>query len=312
MRIWRQRMDMSQEKSVTLGLIVLVIGAVAIGLAAPLVKLSELGPQAIGFWRMALAIPAALLWMAFDRNPPATDATPHGWKRYVFLALPGLLFACDLAFWHAGIKITTAANATFLANLQPVFVVLGAWLIFGQTITRRFMIAAGLSVAGAAILSSANVSIAPERLPGDVLSMMTAIWYAGYILAVRQARSYASTGTVIACTCAVTAPVLLGVTLAFGETLMPPTLADWWPLIGLALGVQIIGQGGVAFGLGRVPAQIASIVILIQPIVAALAGWLMFGEALVGIQFLGAGLVLVGVYLAQRRARAAASPRSAN
>lgn len=300
-------MTSAPDKSVTLGLIVLVLGAVSIGLAAPLVKLSDMGPQTIGFWRMAIAIPAALIWMLLDRNPPANAQTPSGLKRWLYLALPGLLFAGDLAFWHAGIKITTAANATFLANLQPVFVVLGAWLIFGETITKRFMIAAALAVVGAAILSSANISIAPERLPGDILSMMTAVWYAGYILAVRQARSFASTGTVIAWTTVVSAPVLLLVAIGFGETLIPPNLTEWGILVALALGVQIVGQGGVAFGLGRVPAQIASLVILIQPIVAALAGWLMFGEALIAIQFFGAGLVLTGVYLAQRRARAVAS-----
>lgn len=300
-------MTSAPDKSVTLGLIVLVLGAVSIGLAAPLVKLSNMGPQTIGFWRMAIAIPAALIWMLLDRNPPAHAQTPSGPKRWLYLALPGLLFAGDLAFWHAGIKITTAANATFLANLQPVFVVLGAWLIFGETITKRFMIAAALAVVGAAILSSANISIAPERLPGDILSMMTAVWYAGYILAVRQARTFASTGTVIAWTTLVSAPVLLLVAIGFGETLIPPNLTEWGILVALALGVQIVGQGGVAFGLGRVPAQIASLVILIQPIVAALAGWLMFGEALIAIQFFGAGLVLTGVYLAQRRARAVAS-----
>ena len=300
-------MTSAPDKSVTLGLIVLVLGAVSIGLAAPLVKLSDMGPQTIGFWRMAIAIPAALIWMLLDRNPPANAQTPSGLKRWLYLALPGLLFAGDLAFWHAGIKITTAANATFLANLQPVFVVLGAWLIFGETITKRFMIAAVLAVVGAAILSSANISIAPERLPGDILSMMTAVWYAGYILAVRQARTFASTGTVIAWTTLVSAPVLLLVAIGFGETLIPPNLTEWGILVALALGVQIVGQGGVAFGLGRVPAQIASLVILIQPIVAALAGWLMFGEALIAIQFFGAGLVLTGVYLAQRRARTVAS-----
>jgi len=300
-------MGAPSDKSLTLGLVVLLAGAVSIGLAAPLVKLSEMGPQAIGFWRMALAIPAALLWMVFDRDPPRREGQPSGWKRYLFLALPGLLFAGDLASWHAGIKITTAANATFLANLQPVFVVLGAWLLFGETITRRFLIAAGLAVGGAALMSSANITIAPERLPGDALSMLTAVWYGAYILAVRQARAFASTGTVIAWTCAVSAPVLLVVAVAFGETLLPPTLTDWWPLIALAVGVQIVGQGGVAFGLGRVPAQIASLIILVQPVVAALAGWLMFGEAFVAIQYAGAGLVLAGVYLAQRRARAVAS-----
>ena len=297
----------TSDKSVLIGLIVLTAGAVAIGMAAPLVKLSELGPQTVGFWRMALAIPFAFLWMLLDRNPPAKADTPAGPRRWFFLALPGLLFAGDLAFWHAGIKITSVANATFLANLQPVFVVLAAWLIFKETITRQFLLAAGLAVAGAALLSAGNLTVAPDRWPGDVLSIATAVWYASYILAVRQARRFASTGTVIFFTVAVTAPILGMVALAFGETIWPPTATDWLVLAALAIGVQIIGQGGVAFGLGRVPAPVASIIILVQPVVASIAGWWMFGEAFSALHYAGAALVLAGVYWVQGRSRAAAA-----
>ncbi len=300
-------MSDTSEKSVFVGLIVLVAGAVAIGMAAPLVKLSELGPQTVGFWRMALAIPFAFLWMQFDRNPPPRADTPSGWKKWLALALPGLLFAGDLGFWHAGIKITSVANATFLANLQPVFVVLASWLIFKEVITRQFLLAAGLAVAGAALLSAGNLTVAPDRWPGDALSIGTAVWYASYILAVRQARRFASTGTVIFFTVLVTSPILGLAALGFGEAILPGSLTDWAVLLGLALGVQIIGQGGVAFGLGRVPAPVASIIILIQPVVASIAGWLMFGEAFTPLHYAGAALVMAGVYWVQRRSRTAAS-----
>jgi len=302
-------MSEANEKSALIGLIALIIGAIAIGMAAPLVKLSELGPQTVGFWRMALAIPFALLWMLFDRNPPSKPEAPAGWQRWLYLSLPGLLFAGDLAFWHTGIKITSVANATFLANLQPVFVVLAAWLIFKEKITRNFMFAAGLAVAGAALLSVSNLTVAPERWPGDALSVATAVWYASYILAIRQARRFASTGTVIFFTVAVSAPILGLAALGFGETLLPGSMTDWLVLLGLAVGVQIIGQGGVAFGLGRVAAPVASIIILIQPVVASIAAWAMFGEAFVPIQYAGAALVLAGVWWVQRKKRSVTGGR---
>lgn len=298
--------DNLTPRQIAIGTIVLILGAIGIGMAAPLVKQSAMEPTAVAFWRMALAIPAGLIWAVIDRKPQR-QAAPPGWRKYLYLALPGLLFAGDLAFWHSGIKITTVANATFLANLQPVFVVLASWLIFRDRPTRAFLIAAAVAVTGAGLLSVANISIAPERLPGDALSLITAVWYAGYILAVRRARAFASTGMVILWTSLASAPVLLIVAFGMGENLMPPTGLEWLILIGLALGVQIGGQGSVAFGLGRVPAPVASIIILVQPVVSAIAGWFMFGEALVAIQFFGAGLVLTGVWLAQRRAKPAAT-----
>jgi len=299
------------EKSALIGLIALILGAVAIGMAAPLVKLSDMGPQTVGFWRMALAIPFAFAWMLFDKNPPAANTSPSGWKRWFYLALPGLLFAGDLAFWHAGIKITSVANATFLANLQPVFVVLAAWLIFKEKISRNFMFAAGLAVAGAALLSASNLTVAPDRWPGDALSVATAVWYAAYILAVRNARRFASTGTVIFFTATLCAPILAITAFGFGETLLPGSMGDWLILLGLAIGVQIVGQGSVTFGLGRVPAPVASIVILIQPVIGSIAGWWMFGETFAPMQYVGAALVLTGVWWVQRKKRSVTGGRLA-
>ncbi|GJL96846.1 MAG: membrane protein [Hyphobacterium sp.] len=304
-------MPHTSDKSAMVGLAALILGAVAIGMAAPLVKLSELGPQTVGFWRMALAIPFAFLWMLFDKNPPPVDTSPSGWKRWFYLALPGLLFAGDLAFWHAGIKITSIANATFLANLQPVFVVLAAWLLFKEKISRNFMFSAGLAVAGAALLSVNNLTVAPERWTGDALSVTTALWYASYILAVRFARRFASTGSVIFVTAAVSAPLLALTAIGFGENIVPGTPGDWLILLGLALGVQIIGQGSVTFGLGRVAAPVASIIILIQPVIASIAGWWMFGEALATIQYVGGALVLTGVWWVQRKKRSVTGGRLA-
>ena len=286
------------------GVIVLFCAASLLGFAPILVKASELGPQAIGFWRLTLSLPVLAVWLWFEtrrakrREAAEGKAKPLSWKPVL---LAGLFFAGDLAFWHAGIKITTAANATLLANLTPIIVAVAAFFLFGETITRRFLAAAALALIGAVLLSAANIQFAPERLPGDVLSLLTSFWYASYLLAVRAARrAGAATVQLMFWSTLTAAPILLVVTLGFGEALLPATLMGWAPLLALGIIVHAGGQGGIAFGLGRTPAALATLIILIQPVVAATAGWLIFGEALVAIQWLGAGLVLAGVYAAQR------------
>lgn len=216
------------------------------------------------------------------------------------LVLAGIFFAGDLAFWHAGIKITTAANATLLANLTPIIVAIAGWVLFRERITARFALAAAIALFGAILLAAANVRIAPERLTGDILSALTAFWYASYILSVHWARRGASAPLVMVWSSAIAAVITLIVTLALGERLLPATLTGWLPLLALGVIVHAGGQGGIAFGLGRVPAALASLIILVQPVVAAIAGWIIFGEALVASQMLGAVFVLAGVYVAQR------------
>lgn len=297
-------MNHRQDQASVTGVLVLLAAACVIGFAAILVKLSELGPQAIAFWRLALAAPALGVWLIIEerRNrarPPVQPVRPA--RQWRILALAGVFFAGDLAFWHAGIKITTAANATLLANLTPVVVAVAAWALFREAITARFLIAAALALGGAVLLSAANVRFAPERLTGDVLSALTALWYAAYLLTVRAARlAGAGTARVMFWSTVIAAPLSLSIALIAGEALFPATLAGWAPLIALGVVVHVLGQGGIAFGLGRTPAALASLIILVQPVVAAAAGWILFGEALVMLQWFGAALVLTGVYLAQR------------
>ncbi|MGX6648499.1 DMT family transporter [Maricaulaceae bacterium MS644] len=300
------------------GVLVLLAAACVLGFAPILVKASELGPQAIAFWRLAFALPVLGVWLLVERRrerrrseravgseipAPARPAAAR------MLLLAGLFFAGDLAFWHAGIKLTTAANATLLANLTPIPVTIAALFLFGERITPRFIIAGALALGGAGLLSVASFQFAPERIPGDVLSALTSCWYAAYLLAVRAARrAGAATVQVMFWSTLIATPLTLGVALVSGEALAPSSLSGWAPLIALGLIVHCAGQGGVAFGLGRTPAALASLIILVQPVVAAAAGWWLFAEALVPVQWAGAALVLLGVYAAQRARPALSTP----
>ena len=291
--------EISRRESVR-GALVVFLGACIIGFAPILVKAAELGPQAIAFWRLTLALPVLAVWLALDlmnRRRKGQALKPPGPR---MLALAGLFFAGDLAFWHFGIKITTAANATLLANLTPIPVTIGAFLLFGEAITKRLVISGAIALFGAFLLAYANLQFAPERVLGDVMSALTACWYAAYLLAVRAARQAgAATIQVMFWSTLVASPITLLITMGVGETVLPSSANDWWLLLALGMVVHVGGQGGIAYGLGRTPAALATLIILIQPVVAALAGWYFFGEAMVSIQWLGAGLVLLGVYVAQ-------------
>ena len=104
----------------------LVFGAVAIGFAPIFVRLTETGPVAAGFWRLALALPL-LAPFAFGAPDGGRAGPPD---RAILLA--GVFFACDLAFWHYSIVLTSVANATVLANLTPIVVTVAGWWLFRE------------------------------------------------------------------------------------------------------------------------------------------------------------------------------------
>ena len=96
------------------------------------------------------------------------------------------------------------------------------------------------------------------------------------------------------------APLLLAIALAAGEPVWPGE-AGWTPVVALALSSQIVGQGLLVFSLGHFPPLIIGMALLTQPALAALVGWLAFGEMLVALDLLG--MVLVGTALVMARTR---------
>ncbi|RYF98929.1 MAG: EamA/RhaT family transporter, partial [Caulobacteraceae bacterium] len=64
---------------------------------------------------------------------------------------------------------------------------------------------------------------------------------------------------------------------------------------------HVIGQGLIVAGVGRTPASVAGLLLLIQPVTGALIAWPLFNEALTQVQLIGCALVLCGVWLAGRR-----------
>ncbi|MEA3191796.1 MAG: hypothetical protein QOD26_129 [Betaproteobacteria bacterium] len=271
----------------------LLVGAVFIALSPIFVRLSEAGPTATAFWRVALALP--VLWvlvLAFRQ--------PLKGPKLLFLAA-GVAFAGDLAFWHTSIKLTSVANSTLLANLASIFVTLAAWLLFRQRPRPLFLAALALALVGVALLVHTSLEFSRTALLGDALGVVTAMFYAWYILAVKGLRDRgAATLQVMALTSTLTALLLLPVALASGEQMLPASAYGWWILIGLALISHAAGQGLIAYALAHLPAPFSSVGLLLQPVVAAFFAWMLLSEPLVALQIAGGLVVLVAIWLARR------------
>ena len=268
----------------------LLLGAVFIALSPIFVRLSEAGPTATAFWRVALAVP--VLWLFF--RPPLRG------PKLLFLAA-GIAFAGDLAFWHKSIEFTSVANSTLLANLASIFVTLAAWVLWRERPRALFLAALALALIGVALLVHTSLDFSPTALLGDALGVVTAMFYAWYILAVKGLRDRgAATLQVMAVTTTLTAVILFPVALASGEQMLPSSAFGWWILLGLALVTHAAGQGLIAYALAHLPAPFSSVGLLLQPVVAAGFAWVLLSEPLVALQIAGGLVVLAAIWLAPR------------
>ncbi len=279
----------------------LLAGATCIALSPIFVRVSEAGPTATAFWRVALAVPALWLLCPVSGKTQGSGKTA-GWP--LFLAA-GAAFAGDLGFWHSSIKLTSVANSTLLANLASLFVTLAAWVFLRQRPRGLFLAGLAAALAGVALLVHTSLEFSPTGLAGDALGVVTAMFYAGYILAVKGLRDRGeSTLRLMAVTSTITALLLFPIALASGEQMLPATAFGWWTLIGLALVSHAAGQGLIAYALAHLPAPFSSVSLLFQPVMAALFAWVLLAEALVPLQVAGGCVVLAGIYLARRGSKA--------
>jgi drug/metabolite transporter (DMT)-like permease len=275
----------------------LLLGATCIALSPIFVRVSEAGPTATAFWRVALAVP--VLWVLYLLKARARTQRYSG--KWPLLLAAGFAFAGDLAFWHTSIKLTSVANSTLLANLASIFVTLAAWMFLKHKPTRLFLAGLAAALIGVALLVHTSLAFSSTGLLGDALGVVTAMFYAGYILAVKGLRDRGETTLhLMAVTSTITALFLLPVALASGEQMLPASAFGWWMLVGLALISHAAGQGLIAYALAHLPAAFSSVSLLFQPVMAALFAWLLLSEALVPLQIAGGMVVLFGIYLARR------------
>jgi len=284
-------------------LIALFAGATCIGMSPIFVRVSETGPTATAFWRVTLAVPVLwALYAAFERG--RTDSGAGARPSWKLLLAAAAAFAGDLGFWHLSLQYTSVANSTLLANLAAIFVTLAAWLLYRQRPTRLFTAGLATALVGVAMLVSTSVAQTPSRpsaLLGDGLGVITALFYAWYLLTVKKMRD-AGAGTLylMAVTTTATAVLLLPAALATGEVMLPHSDAGWWKLVGIALISHAGGQGLITYALAHLPAAFSSVSLLFQPVMAAVFAWLLLSEPLVPLQMAGGIVVLVGIWLARR------------
>ncbi|MEO0786741.1 MAG: DMT family transporter [Pseudomonadota bacterium] len=281
-----------------IGPVSVLCGGICIGFAPIGLRLGldTLGPQAIAMWRYIFALPILLTALVLiQRRGPA--------KPVPAVILAGVCFALDIALWHWALERTTVANATFIVNLGNICVGFLAWMVLRERPTLLWGVAVLIAMTGAGLLSQGGPADGKADLYGDLLAVGAAILVAGYVLFSKVARGTLSALDAIFWLTLTEVVVAFLLVVLSGERIWPETAAGFQAPLFLALVVQVGGQGLIIFGLGRTPAAIAGVLVLVQPVTAAAISWQLFDEPLNGLQGFGGLLILTGVYLAQRSAR---------
>ena len=270
----------------------LIVANLFLALGPWMVRLTDVGPVAAGFWRLALAIPLLLLLSRSGKGAAARFRLSRGMG--LMIVVGGFFFAADLAAWHYGIVRTKLANATLFGNFASfIFAFYG--FVMMRTLPRPAQVAAlVLAIAGTAFLLGNSYELSPKNFAGDLFAILAGIFYFFYLITIDRARQSLAPMPVLALsTIAGTLPLLL-FALMLGEQIMPQ---NWTPLFLLSLGSQVLGQGLLVYSIGYLSPVVVGLGLLTQPAVSALVGWLAYDERLGTTDLIGGLMICAALVL---------------
>lgn len=268
----------------------LFIGSSALALGPWLVRLSGVGPVAAGFWRLALALPFLLAIARAIGQPVHWPGRALG----IIVAFAAFFFAADLAAWHVSIHMTKLGNATLFGNVASfAFAAWGLWLArsWPSPVQGAALILAAL---GAVLLMSSSAEMSIRNLHGDMLALTAGLLYTGYLISVERAREKLAPLPLLFLSSAMGAAMLLPFSVLLGEKIVPD---NWTFAVILAISSQVIGQGLLVYAIGALPPLVVGLTLLTQPAISALIGWLVYGETLSPLDWVGAAAIAAALVL---------------
>jgi len=212
------------------------------------------------------------------------------------MALAGLLLFGGTTLQQLGLRYTTAANAGFITGLYVVLVPLILAIGWRQPPRRLVWLAAALSAVGLFLLSTGgSFSLAM----GDALELAGAFLWAFHVLVIGWLVQRADVLHLAVVQYAVCGLLSLGMAFALESSSLAQVSGVWWTVI--YTGVLSIGLGYTLQGVGQkvAPPADAAILLSLEAVFAALAGWVFLDERLSAVQLLGCALMLGGMLLAQ-------------
>jgi drug/metabolite transporter (DMT)-like permease len=278
----------------------LTAGILCIAWSAIFVRWTSIPGPASAFYR--LLIPAIVLlptWLLPGQR------TKLNARSYAIIALGGLFFALDLAFYNTSILQTNAANATLLGNNTPIVVGLLSWLIFKKRPSWSFWVGLALAVAGAVVILASDLGRHARFGLGDAMALAAAACFAVYLMATEQIREHTNTLEFLRLAILFSTIFMFLFAVALRVPLTIPDRRSLLALLGLGLVSQLGGYLALTYALGHLPATVTSVSLLSQGPLTAILAALLLGEPLTGPQILGGALVLVGVGIANRLGRPA-------
>ena len=274
-------------------LIRLSIGILAIGTSGPLIAMSAMPILTLIFWRN---LGGAVLTAPFALRH-RIDRTGAKWA-----ILAGFTLAMHFVAFFLAMRMTTVAAGTALVALQPIFAALFVKITGGE-IPSRAWLGMLVSFGGVLLISGIDLQISLRAFLGDLAALLSAALAAVYIMFGARAQRTLETSTYTSICYFVCAITALPMALIAGNQIFNFSSREWWIVLGLVFGAQILGHTMFNSVLKRVSPAVVSLIVFFEvPTSSIFALWWLNQRPPAGV-IPGIVLILIGCALVVLRTR---------
>jgi drug/metabolite transporter (DMT)-like permease len=245
-------------------LIRLIIGIFGIGSSGPLIALSAMPVPTLIFWRN---LGGSLVTLPFALRHKL-NRTGVRWA-----VLAGVVLAVHFVGFFLAMRLTSVTAGTAIVATQPIFAAFFVKLTGGH-IPKKAWLGMLISFSGVLVVTGIDLQLDRKSFLGDIAALVSGALAAAYMLIGSRAQQHLETTsytTICYFVCAMTA---LPMALFLGYEIINFDAKEWWILLGLILGAQILGHTMFNLTLKRVSPAVVSMIVFFEVPVAALLSFI--------------------------------------
>jgi len=285
------------DKPIVNPYLAVLVGVFAISFSALFVRLSTAPSLMIATYRLLFTF---LLLVPFNVLRHYQDLRALPGRERGLAAASGVCLALHFVTWFTSLNYTSVASSVVLVTTQPVFVVLGSWLLFREKISRPALFGMALALTGSFIIGASDFQLDMRAFWGDLLALAAAVLVSGYLLIGRRMRSSVSLPAYTFFTYGSSALLLVVTSLVSRTPFYPYPTNDWLLFLALALVCTLLGHTVFNWVLRYVQASVVSVSVLGEPLGAIVWASVFLHEYPTRRQMIGAACIFAGLFLFTR------------
>ena len=247
---------------------------------------------------------ATLLFWILSWFLPKEKIKREDYFRIFLAALTGMCI--NMLSFFKGLELSTPVNSGIFATTNPIIILLLSYLFLGEKIIKRKFLGIAMGFAGALILvlhGTEDTINAPNVLAGNVLLMINAIFFSGFIIVVKPLSEKYNVVTIMKWL------FLIGFIMTFPVTVKEYSEVDWlkmpfdviWRVSFVVLGTTFSTYLLNVFALRNLQASTVGAFAYAQPIIAISYAIYTENDSIDLLKGLACAIILIGVYLVSKK-----------